>query len=180
MIIYTGRFQPFHNGHLSLIKYLRNNYPEQTICIAIIKDVSIKSQKSMFDQLTDQQLIKSKNPFDSEIVLKLICSVLQQEHLPNVVTTLMPRASLETWSAICALFDCQRTWAFTQNTLQQDVWEQNKIAFYESLGESTITVPIQKSISGTDIRTAIANSDFKMLSELVPPQVLEHLKSAHF
>ena len=76
MIIYTGRFQPFHNGHLSLIKRIRANYPEQKLCIAVIKDVPI-DVKSEFDRTADGVLSKKGNPFNSEIVLTLIEKVLK-------------------------------------------------------------------------------------------------------
>ena len=146
MIIYTGRFQPFHNGHLSLIKTLRSSFPTEIICIAVIKDVPLQNKKDEFDELVDQQLRVSKNPFSSDVVLKLIDEVLQQEKLYNVVTTLMPRASKETWQIINALFDCKRIWAFTHNSLQPDEWEEEKAEFYSSMGESIIRIPIKKEI----------------------------------
>ena len=42
MIIYTGRFQPLHNGHISLINELCRLYPQEVICVAIIKNVLIE------------------------------------------------------------------------------------------------------------------------------------------
>ena len=176
MIIYTGRFQPFHNGHLNLIRTLRRDYPEQTICIAIVKNVEIQKNKSSFDLLTDKQLTTDRNPFDSETVLKLVNLIIREEQLPDIVTTLMPRASIETWPIICALFDRPRIWAFTKNTLQCDEWEKRKIEFYSERGEKVIVLPIEKCISGTDIRDAINRFDYKALESLVPTQVLDYIK----
>lgn len=128
MIIYTGRFQPFHNGHLSLIKRIRANYPEQKLCIAVIKDVPI-DVKSEFDRTADGVLSKKGNPFNSEIVLTLIEKVLKSENIDNTVVTLMPRASKGTWGIITALFDCERTWIFTKNQSNTDEWEEKKQVF---------------------------------------------------
>ena len=178
MIIYTGRFQPFHNGHLSLINTLQKEYPNQIICIGIIKSVPIQN-KSNFDKEVDTQLSDSKNPFDAETVLHLIDIVLQQEGLKNVVTTLMPRASQETWPTICAMFDCERVWAFTENRLQVDEWEQKKAAWYADMGENTIHIPIEKNINGTDIRTAIQEGNFDSLAPFVPIPILDYLKNAY-
>lgn len=175
MIIYTGRFQPFHNGHLSLIKTLRSSFPTEIICIAVIKDVPLQNKKDEFDELVDQQLRVSKNPFSSDVVLKLIDEVLQQEKLYNVVTTLMPRASKETWQIINALFDCKRIWAFTHNSLQPDEWEEKKAEFYSSMGESIIRIPIKKEINGTDIRASMNNCDYAILASLVPSPILNFL-----
>ena len=71
MIIYTGRFQPFHNGHLSLIRRLREEYPTQKLCLAIIKDVPFK-EKTEFDKTVDSMLSCERNPFNSETVLSII------------------------------------------------------------------------------------------------------------
>ena len=72
MLIFTGRFQPFHNGHLSIIKKLNKKYPNETICIAVIKDFPTNQIKNEFDLIVDSMLVKEKNPFDSEMVLNMI------------------------------------------------------------------------------------------------------------
>lgn len=174
MIIYTGRFQPMHNGHLSLIKQLKKQYPNETICIAVIKDTPLDT-KTDFDHAADGMLSRERNPFDTQVTLTLIDRVLKAENLDNVLVTLMPRASVATWPIITALFDCERTWVFTQNQISPDAWEDQKATFYQSMGDNVVRVPIQKTIAGTLIRQAIKLHDYDSLATMVPQQVLQYI-----
>lgn len=176
MLIFTGRFQPFHNGHLSIINKLCELYPYETICVAIIKDAPLKEAKSEFDREVDIKLSKDRNPFKTDITLKLVTEILRNIKYDNVVTTLMPRASMETWNYITSLFDCDRIWIFTQNTTGQDNWEDIKCKFYESRGEKVIRIPIEKKIDGTTIRHAIKMREYDKLNKMVPKEILDYIK----
>ncbi|MGN0812236.1 MAG: hypothetical protein ACI4MQ_01845 [Candidatus Coproplasma sp.] len=176
MIIYTGRFQPFHNGHLQLIKTLRSRYSAQRICLAIIKDVPL-STKSEFDQTVDLMLEKRRNPFNAEETLSLINQALHVEGIDDVIVTLMPRASIETWPTITALFDCERIWAFTENQSERDEWEDKKCAFYEAQGDKVVRIPIKKDISGSKIRELIGAKNYVALEGLLPECILNYLKN---
>ncbi len=174
MIIFTGRFQPFHNGHVSLIKQLRKEYPTQSLCIAVIKDVPLAT-KNEFDKTVDDKLTPERNPFNAEITLSLINQVLKAEGIDNTVVTLMPRASAATWDIVKTLFDCERIWAFTKNQVALDDWEDKKAAFYQSMGDKVIRIPIEKDIEGTIIRQAIKNHDYEKLDTMVPKAVLKYI-----
>lgn len=175
MIIYTGRFQPFHNGHLSLIHCLCTSYPEEIICLAIIKDMPFFNIKSKFDEQADTMLSKVRNPLSSDVALVLVNRVIKKLPYNNIVVTLMPRASLESWGYITSLFDCDRTWVFTKNTTCQDEWEDEKCKFYKTQGEKVIRIPIEKDIEGTIIRQAIKSHEYDKLVTMVPAEVLEYI-----
>lgn len=174
MIIYTGRFQPFHNGHMNLIKRLKREYPNEHICLAIIKDVPINI-KTIFDEVVDNMLEKARNPFNSEVTLALVCEALRDDGLEEVLVTLMPRASDETWLLITALFDCERIWVFTENQLGKDEWEDKKYEFYKSRGDKVVRVPIKKDFSGSLIREYLEAKNFGALKTLLPECVLNYL-----
>lgn len=176
MIIYTGRFQPFHNGHLSLIKQLSKEHPDETLCIAVIKDIPLE-EKTEFDKTVDGMLSQDRNPFNAEITLALIDKVLKAERIDNIVVTLMPRASSATWGIIKALFDCERIWVFTKNQISSDDWEDKKSAFYQSMGDKVIRIPIDKTISGSDIRILIQNSEYDKLQLYLHPSTIEAIKN---
>lgn len=175
MIIYTGRFQPFHNGHLGMVRTLTERFPQETICLAVIKDVPIK-QNDEFDNEANIQLNSFRNPFNCVITLRLIEQVLRDEQLFNVIVTLLPRPSIETWNIIANLFDCERTWVFTQNRLAIDNWESKKCGFFQSQGEKTIRIPIEKNIEGAIIRDAIEHKDFALLATVLPEAVLHYIQ----
>ena len=172
MIIYTGRFQPIHKGHLSLIKHLRTEYPNQTLCIAVIKHILLE-EKTEFDRTSADILSLERNPFNTEITLSLINKALQAEGIDNTVVTLMPRASSATWDIIKALFDCERIWIFTKNQLCPDDWEDKKSAFFQSMGDKVIRISIDKAISGSDIRKLILDRDYDKLQLYLHPSTIE-------
>lgn len=174
MIIYTGRFQPFHNGHLWLVHTLAKKYPEEIICLAVVKDVPI-THEDAFDSVANFQLVSKRNPFNCKITLRLIEQVLKDEQLDNVVVTLLPRPSVETWTIINSLFDCERTWVFTHNNLVVDEWEEKKCAFFQERGERIKRIDIEKKIEGKDIRNAIAQKSSSKLKELLPGAVLQYI-----
>lgn len=175
MLIFTGRFQPFHNGHLAIIDYLNKTYPNEVICVAIIKDFPFINPKDDFDKRVDIELSKSIALFNSETILQLINEVLIHRNYTNVVTTLMPRASVESWNVIECLFDSERTWVFTDNRLYTDLWEKSKVNFYHSKHEDVLLVPINKAISGSDIREIIEKKEFEKLEEFVPYEIFNFI-----
>lgn len=172
MIIYTGRFQPFHNGHIMLVKRLQELYPQETICIAIIKNVPLH-YKDDFDYSVDLMMTKERNPFDSETTLRIVTKIIKNYFPENVVATLMPRASSDNWSTITSLFDCTRIWVFTENQSALDEWEKKKIEFYMAQGEKVIILPVDKSIEGIDVRNALLKKNLSELQKLLPIEVLE-------
>ncbi len=77
MFIFTGRFQPFHNGHLNIVEYLSKKYPNEIICVAIIKDYPFLREKSDFDKRVDIELSKKLDALDAEKTLHIITNILQ-------------------------------------------------------------------------------------------------------
>lgn len=180
MFIFTGRFQPFHNGHLSIIEYLSKKYPNEIICVAIIKDYPFLEEKSDFDKRVDIELSKKSDALDAEKTLHIITNILQNRGYKNTVVTLMPRASSESWKVIESLFDCNRIWVFTDNQQQPDSWEELKRNFYVSMNEDIILVPIEKTVNGTDIRFRLKNKDYEILRESLPKEVIDFYKKYDF
>lgn len=176
MFIFTGRFQPFHNGHLSIIEYLQKNYPDEVICVAIIKDFPFLGSKSDFDKRVDLELSKKEEMLNAEATLHIISKILCNRKYQNVVTTLMPRASVESWKVIKFLFDCKRVWIFTDDCQQDDVWEKLKREFYSSQNEEILMIPIKKIINGTEIRELLKKREFKELKSYLPEEVIEFYK----
>lgn len=176
MLIFTGRFQPFHKGHLSIIEYLSERYPDEIICVAIIKDFPFLKEKNDFDKRVDVEMSKKEEALNAETTLHIITQVLKNRNYRNVVTTLMPRASVESWKVIDSLFDCKRVWIFTENQHQMDSWENLKREFYALQNEDILLVPIDKSINGTEIRNLLKNREFEILEEFLPKEVIDFYK----
>lgn len=176
MFIFTGRFQPFHNGHLHIVEYLSKKYPNEIVCVAIIKDYPFLGEKSDFDKRVDIEIAKKADALDAEKTLHIITKILQNRGYENTVVTLMPRASVESWKVIESLFDCNRIWVFTDNQQRPDPWEELKRNFYVSMNEDILLVPIEKTINGTDIRIKLQNKDYETLREYLPEEVIDFYK----
>lgn len=176
MFIFTGRFQPFHNGHLGVVEYLSKQYPNEITCVAIIKDYPFGGEKNDFDKRVDMELSKKVGSFTADKALHIITKILKNRAYENVVVTLMPRASVESWKVIELLFDCNRIWVFTDNQLQPDLWERLKSNFYAARGEKILLVPIEKTINGTDIRFLLQKKDYRLLRNFLPEEVIDFYK----
>lgn len=174
MLIFTGRFQPFHNGHLGLVDRLLESYPHETICLAIIKDFKV-STNTTFDLLANTALSKERSLFSAEASLKLIQKVIKTRNYENVITTLMPRASDESWHIIDSMFDSKRVWVFTKRIDGVDAWEEAKMKYYRSKGEKTIMIPVSKDLSGTDIRDSIKCNNMRHLKHTIPNEILNDI-----
>jgi len=172
MLIFTGRFQPFHNGHLYLLEQLRCMYPYETICLAIVKDFSV-SIKTEFDTLADSALSKDRFIFNAEDTMRLIQKIINTHQYENA--TLMPRASDESWHIIDSMFDSNRTWIFTKSINGVDDWENAKIEYYRSKGERTILVPVSKDLSGTDIRLILKKMNLCEISRKIPLEIIDDI-----
>lgn len=172
VIVFTGRFQPFHNGHISLIDYIKKLYPNEILCIAIVRNVPTNSLTE-FDLRANHALNDSRNLLTSEKTLYIVQQTLSDLGYKNVISTLIPRPSDQTWHIIDSILDSNRIWAFTCNAEEPDEWEQTKIDYYKSKGEKVIVFPINKEISGTKIRNLIKEKNFEMLSNLLPKCVFK-------
>lgn len=177
MLIFTGRFQPFHLGHLSIIDHLSTNYPDETICIAIIKDYPFLKEKDSFDKRVDIEIAKKDSLLNSESILQVITRILINRNYKNVVITLMPRASEESWEIIENLFDCKRKWVFTKDKMNCDSWEKVKKDFYCSKQEEVVVIPINKMVSGSSIRLLLNDEKYDELTNYLPNEMIEFYKS---
>lgn len=181
MIIYTGRFQPFHNGHLSFIEKLVSGFPNEQICVAVIKKSKMVDEyKDEFDKVVDAEWKKKNFVFESEETVELIRKILENRFPERFKSNMilccdMPRASVQTWHEVEEIFGDDRVWAFSLNEGKVDEWEEKKCEFYSSMGDRTVRVKIQKDVNGSDIRKHIENKNSSALKKLVPPETLEFL-----
>lgn len=122
--------------------------------------------------------MQKKDPeLNAETTLTLINQVLHHYGYDYVLTTLMPRASVQSWGVIKQMFDCDRTWVFTDNHQEDNIWEKAKSSFYASQGEKIKFVPINKNISGTLLRELIQHKNYERLGEYLPSDVIKFYKN---
>lgn len=176
MIIITGRFQPFHNGHLSLLNEVVKRYPNEFICIAIIKDIPHVKEKNDFDKIADQHFVDDKNPFNSSFTIKMIKTIISKRKYKNVCCTFMPKSSEEIWPVICSLFDEKRYWVIPKVNDDPKDWENVKANFYSLRNDEVIRIEVNKTINATEIRKAILDENWHIVKMNVPKIIYRMLK----
>ena len=172
--IFTGRFQPVHNGHVSFIENFIDNYPNDKFILAIIRDCLKSELASDFDIIGNTNFQNEKNPFSSSQVLEMISTVFHSRLPGKVLTTLLPRPSDLIWQVIDSLFfNEERIWIFpSPEDPEQRKWEDQKAKFYESKGEKIIRIPVSKSVSSTEIRDCIDKKDYEELACKLPVEII--------
>jgi len=132
-VLFIGRFQPFHNGHLNVIKYILKNYSEVIIGIG----------SSQYKDI-------SKNPFSFDERKKMIDNTLKFNNISNYKIIEIPDIHnppkwVEHVLSISSDFDI----VVTNNSFTKKLFEEK--------GYDVISTPIfgKGEYSGKEIRKKI-------------------------
>ena len=154
-VVYAGRFQPFHNGHLSVVKWILGQAKEVTIVIGSMQEYS-----------------QTRHPLTYRQRKEIIEKSLAAENIVNCRVVGMPDfLSDVAWGKKfleVTGFEADQAVALTSNA-----WAQ------ESLKKIGVTVMVHPmflyNLSATSVRKRIA--DNHNWEELVPKPCAEYLKA---
>lgn len=170
-VIWEGRFQPIHQGHISYIKLLLENTNHLWIFV-VENEVStnvIGSYKNSpvpeFTKEVDSHHISEKNPLPFWLRYRLVIETLRAELGPDAPITVIGGRRLDlSWSLYDKIFPSNRVFM----TPLRDSFEDFKANAWKSLGEEVIRVDVSHlpKISATQVRDALkkGNSVENLLS----------------
>jgi cytidyltransferase-like protein len=176
-MLYCGRFQPFHNGHLAVIQQILDN-SEGPLIIGVIIN-AIRSRSSIPEdtwelaQMGDERQAEDLNPVPLLDRLEMIGKALNEANLSSRIRVLpMPRPE-SYWELVIAMVPGTRTWVLTDSS---DPFELGKQRFFISRGDRISVVKSRIAIRGTDVRASLARGDSEVRS-LVPKAVFDYFAS---
>ncbi len=176
-VIWEGRFQPIHKGHLAYIEKLLS-YGEHVWIYMVHNEVSSNAAGFIslvpeFTSEVDKHHIAAKNPWPFHIRYRLTNETLKYEFGENAPITFWGGRRMDLIWPFCkeALPD-NRVFL----TPERDEFEDCKARAWTQLGERVVRIDVSDlpKISATDVRNAITNQ--QPTDELLSPMTLKLMK----
>lgn len=176
-VIWEGRYQPFHRGHLAYIERLLD-HAEHVWVIVVANETAAELGESAetlpvpeFTAAVDPHHVPEKNPLPFWLRYRIVCETLRAE-LPEAPVTAMGGRRLDlAWPLYVKLLPPERAFL----TPLRDDFEDAKAAAWRSLGEDVLRIDVDDlpRISGTAVRAAFRGG--QAMDELLCPRTLEIL-----
>lgn len=179
-VVWEGRFQPIHRGHVAYIDLLLQRGRKLWIYV-VADEVSTDSERTAradlpvpeFTALVDKHHGPHKNPLPFDVQYGLVTHTLAME-FPNAPITVWGGRRLDLDWAFCSqLLPKPRIFL----TPLRDEFEDAKADAWRKLGELVERIDVSglPRISGTQIRNALKNGE-EEIKEFLCPATLETLE----
>src|ERR1035441_7121964 len=146
--ILPGRFQPFHNDHLVVLRKALQ------ICSPIVLGIVVTTPTTSdaatpFEAEARRQHGPERNPFSPRQRLEMITACLQEDLGDQgslVFPILLPRPEAN-WNIIASMFPGTRTWIVPS---AGEEFDEMKARFFESCGDEVMRLEVQPTTSGRE------------------------------
>jgi cytidyltransferase-like protein len=157
--IIVGRFQPFHNGHLKMIKFLKekNGFPT---FIIVVHTGSNKSGKSPIDIDTQNAIMSRLHSDMPEQIAGF--AIAPNAFLDDIVNLVRPDFEPDAWGA-----GADRISGF-QRQIDYNNSRNNRL----KLPEDFKMIETPRIESGTDVRACISDDNYSKFKTMVPHAVV--------
>jgi cytidyltransferase-like protein len=133
--VWDGRFQPFHFGHLAVIRRILEHFQLPTVVFVI--QSSVATPANAYSAEVNPHHAPERNPLTVWERYSMISTALEAERLTAEVRVLgIPRPDLY-WAIARSFYPTNRFICLTE----KDDYELSKAAFWASLGERVQVVP---------------------------------------
>ena len=172
--ILPGRFQPFHNDHLKILKQALQEISEYIFLGIIVHTFPIKSSETKFESEARRQNSPERNLFTPTERIIMIKDCLREELMNNadkIMPTLLPRPEAN-WDMIKTMFKGSRIWIIPD---VGEEFDNMKADFFTSMGDKVHRVKITPTTDGYSIRRSLKDGT-ELWKKSVPSSIRKHIK----
>ena len=178
-LVFTGRFQPLHLGHINTLKNIKHMFPNDLLIICIIRNTikeEIPLENNSFYQLSKDKQQSVNNPlpnWNRYMLLKLAIDA-DKELSNNTIILFRDRSDIDWEKSIKDLPDER---VFLLPSYNKESFDQEKLKYYQSKNEKIEFIQGSKDgfMSATDIRNQLKNGNYNL--EFLPDVCKEYFKN---
>jgi hypothetical protein len=169
-VIFAGRFQPFHNGHYSvLLQAARDLRRNELLLVAVMTSVGCgQSPDGAFSVKAEEHHGRNRNPWSVAtrlVVLSTVTNMLRDEAPGKSVAILaMPRVDIA-WDLVTQWLPGRRTWVVP---LAGEDFDESKVSFFKERGDHVRRYTDTSGVSGRELRAYFEAGDRSAFEAGVP------------
>jgi len=171
--IFAGRFQPFHLGHLEIVKQSVSNLGENDVLVLAVV-TSIDSGNPVIDnefaKNAAEHHLPERNPWLPIVPLKAVTNLVSNMQQSGRILTMLLPAPDKSWVGIKKWFPEDRVWIIPD---AGEEFDTQKAMFYKNQGEKIIRYSESTGISGREIREFYKDSDYDNFKKFIPSQIVD-------
>lgn len=182
-IIWEGRFQPIHKGHLEYInKLITLGHQVYIIVVANERSSEIYHKElpvPFFSEEVDKHHGPDKNIFPYDLCYRMVIEAIKERFGENSPVVVMSGRRLDlAWDLYKKILPPERVFI----TPNRDAFEDIKAKAWQTLGETNHRIEVDDlpKLSATMVREAIQKRDYERLKEFLTPGTLSILKKNQY
>lgn len=181
-VIWEGRFQPIHRGHVRYVERLLES-AENLWIFVVANETSAGAGRRLdelpvpeFTRVVDGHHVQDKNPLPFWVRYELVVGTLRAEFPEAPITVWGGRRLDLDWPMYANLLPRPRVFM----TPLRDEFEDHKAAAWQKLGETVERIDVSDlpKVSGTELRAALCAGNDP--SEFLCPSTVESLRQTGY